>query len=307
MKRALLTFVCVVASCGPAPVRRGPAASGGDVSADGLDAQGEAFLRRGEFDRAEAAFARALAIEPGLAIAHHGLGVLRFHRADTAGALAAFEAGIARTAPVDPSYMRTQLLEAVAWVHALEGRTEDALRTIEASVVAQGLPAEVAVRVVRLGRARILFHAGRDAEALAAIVEARAPGAPPFVVVAAHALEVSVHVRAGELAAAESSLAAAASDPAGAERSDVAEAAVTVAIGRRDLVAAATLLRRLEQLDPFAAERASLGLAHALITAGQTRDARQRLGVLAGRYLRSVPSAETRRAAAAELARLGSP
>jgi len=269
------------------------------------DALGEALLVIGALDRAERAFGEALEIAADFASAHHGIAVVRAHRGDAAGGIAALRAGISLTPAVDPTYTRTRLLEGLAWAYALAGREREAFETSEASVVAQGLDGETARRVAQIGRARLLLHAARWPDALAAAAAARAPGAPPFVVRAAGSVEILARAGAGDVIAAETALAALAADPAAAEHPGLVEGKLAVALAKAELAEAAALVLELERLDPYAAEQASLALARALRRAGRDTDARPRLAGLAARYLRSIPSAYARRAAAAELAQLG--
>lgn len=267
------------------------------------DALGEALLLIGALDRAERAFGAALALAADFATAHHGVAMVRFHRGEAAGGLAALDAGLAITPAIDPTYTRTRLLEGIAWAHALAGREREAMEAIEASVAAQGLDGAIAPRVAHVGRARLLLHAGRWSDALAEVAAARAPGAPPFVARAAGVVEVLALAGAGDAAAAEPALAALAAEPAAAGHPGVVEARLALALAKGELDAAAALVPALEPLDPYAAEQAGLALARALRLAGRHADARARLTGLASRYLRSVPSAYARRAASDELAR----
>jgi tetratricopeptide (TPR) repeat protein len=303
-----------LASCARAPAPAAPSAEQAAIEeaervvarspADpaARDALGEALLLNGALDRAERVFGEALELAPSFATAHHGVAMVRYHRGDAEGGAAALRAGLALTPEIDPTYTRTRLLEGLAWAHALAGREREAIEAIEASVAAQGLDAEIAPRVAHVGRARLLLHAGRWPEALAEAGAARAPGAPPFVIRAAGVVAVLAHAGAGDTAAAEPVLAALVADPAAAEHPGVVEARLALALAKGQLDAAAALVPALEQLDPYAAEQASLSLARALHRAGKGADARARLAGLAARHLRSVPSAYARRAAAAELA-----
>jgi tetratricopeptide (TPR) repeat protein len=262
------------------------------------DALGEALLATGELDRAERAFEKALALDAKLAVAYHGIAMVRFHRGDPAGGLEQLTTGLALTPEIDETYTRTRLLESIAWAHALAGDQSAAGAAIDASVAAQGLDAAIATRVAHVGRAKLLLHASKWSDALAEAAAARAgDGVPPYVMRAAATVAVLAHAGAGDPAAAATALAPIARD----EHPGVVEARVALAIASGELDAAAALLPALEPLDPYAAEQATLAVARALRKAGRVSDARPRFAAIAARYLRSVPSAHARRAAANEL------
>jgi hypothetical protein len=313
----IAVLVTCVASCGGAPASATPPRDDPPAVVDATraverspsdpalrDTLGEALLLAGALDRAERVFGDALAIAPGFATAHHGVAMVRFHRADAAGGMAALNAGIALTPAVDPTYTRTRLLEAVASAHLLAGRDREAQDALDASIAAQGLDGAIAKQVTGIGRARQLLELGRwpDARAEAATA-ALAPGAPDYVKRAAAVIDVVALARAGDVAAAQAALAALPEFPPGGQ-AGMLEARFAVALATMQLDPASALVAALEPLDPYAAEQASLALARALRQSGRASEAKQRFAALAGRYLRSVPSAHARRAAAEALAQL---
>lgn len=164
-------------------------------------------LARGNFERARQLLERARRLNPDVAQPHHGLGVLaeRAHRPDTASE------HYREALRVDPGFAAARANLARLLLHA--GRVEHALvqfrklREVDASNL-----------VGQVGMVECLLRLGRTAEALADLRQAEAELGPhPQLQV----LRARLHLRAGELAAAEQLL-----TPLTTTRDDVAVGAL---------------------------------------------------------------------------------
>jgi tetratricopeptide (TPR) repeat protein len=271
----------------------------GDAAA--RDTLGELLLRARDLTAAERAFEAALGLRKDLALAYQGLAVVRFHRGDSTGGEAALRAGIAVTPAIDPTYARTRLTEDLATAHFMAGREREAVDALRASAEAQALDAPTREAVTRVGHARLLLQARRWSDVLAELRAARVPGAKPYVDSAVRSIEIRAWVGAGDLPRAAQALDVLGRE-LGAGHPRVLEPAFAVALAQGDLSLAASIVVRIAEGDPYAAEAAELELARALRKAGREREARERFDSVAQRYLRSVQSAYVRRAAAAEQA-----
>jgi predicted Zn-dependent protease len=261
------------------------------------DTLGEMLLLAGDLDAAERAFQGVLAVGKPFAPSYQGLASVRFHRGDAPGGEAALRAGIAVTPEIDPSYARTRLTEDLAAALFLAGREAEAFAAMRDSVRSQALDASTTEAVTCVGRARLLLHARRWDRTLEELRVARVPGAQSYVDAAIRALEIRAWAGAGEVARAASALTALTRE-LGATHPRVLEPAFAVALAQGDLNLAATMLRRIAEADPYAAEAAELDLARALHDAGRESEARAHFAKLARRHLRSVASAHVRRTAA---------
>jgi predicted Zn-dependent protease len=267
----------------------------GDAQA--RDTLGEMLMLAGDLDAAERAFQSTLALHKQFALSYQGLASVHFHRGDAPGGEAALRAGIAVTPAIDPSYARTRLTEDLAVALFLADREAEAFAAMRDSVHAQDLDAATTEAVTRVGLARLFFQARRWDRAHEELRAARVPGAQSYVDAAIRALEIRAWAGAGDTARAASALSTLTRE-LGATHPRVLEPAFAVALAQGDLKLAASMLPRIAEADPYAAEAAELELAGALRKVGQEREARAHFAKLARRYLRSVASAQVRRTAA---------
>jgi tetratricopeptide (TPR) repeat protein len=313
VRRGVRAIGCVVmaaamaAGCGGGQKEKGePQPTGGNRemvewrAAEGKDQEAEALLNEGKLEEAERAFLEALGMSEKYALAHQGMAAIRFHRGEVEDGIGALRAGLALTPQLDGTYSRTRILEDLAGALFAQGKEAEAFEAVKGSVEAQGLPAATAEAVTKIGRARLLVEARRWAEAQTELAAARVTGAEDYAVVTVSALEISVLAGMGELAKAEAAYQALVAK-VGGDHPRALEPAFLLALARGELAAAAALLGKVTEMDPYAAEKAELALARALKAAGKEAEARGYFEGIAKRYLRSVGSAQVRRAAAEEL------
>lgn len=262
-----------------------------------LDERGELELAQGRLDDAEATFRRALDLDPGFVSAHDGIAMVRFHRGDDAGGVAALQAGL-RVADTGERhrFARVRLLENLAWAQLLRGDEAAALATIGASVEAQGLADHAATAAVEhLGRARLFVHLARWRDALAETEAAHCAGAPDYAAAVAFAIEASVFAASDDPRRAESALAEARARMP--DHPAITIASLDIALARNDWLAVTTLLPTIDEADPYAGEAARDRIARRLLTTGRAAEAQPWLEQLQHCWLRSVGSAHLRREA----------
>lgn len=128
------------------------------------DSLAEALMAAGRFEEAEAAFHKASEISPKFAIAWSGIAQSRFLRGDWAGGREALsKAKQDSTRPIDKLATDTML----AWSQAAEGKTDEALKTVEAlAEAADAEKVDVTRAFTPLTRAMLMNDVGRHEDAL---------------------------------------------------------------------------------------------------------------------------------------------
>lgn len=175
-----------------------------------MDSLAEIALMGGRFAEAEAAFRKALELDPKFIAAWHGIAQVRFLQGDFPGGYEALEE--ARSGSVSPGDKAFFDL-ALAWAQLAEGRTAEALATVDAverDALLQKLPFQEAT--AKLHRASIFAELGRLDEAAAqtnlALEQSQklAPGAGKAIRRRALLRRVLVSARQGNAADAERGL-----------------------------------------------------------------------------------------------------
>jgi tetratricopeptide (TPR) repeat protein len=169
-----------------------------------LDVKAEVLLGAGEFDQAEAAFRAALAIEPDYVSAYAGIASAKLYREDWDGALAEIDRAIA--AAGQPG-QREQMTALRGWTLLAAGRHAEARAALEQAAAARDASRGFSLLPVQLAIEREDWQAA-CAAAESTLASARQRGADDFVLRWLTLLHVVASSRAGDLAAAESGVAA---------------------------------------------------------------------------------------------------
>lgn len=268
-----------------------------------LDVEAEVLLAAGEFDRAEATFARALALDADFVDARAGIASVKFYRGDWGGGLAELERGAAAARRPEG---RARLTEAFGWALVAAGRPDAGRTALERAEAARDDRSGPPLLDVYLAIERADWaEARRSAElALAATARGSASSIERRWVELLHSIASS---RAGDLAAAERGLSLLEAGAAGLEpwvTKDVSFARGHLALARRDAGAAVAaftdrwVLNHNSLFDPGRgrpqpsvgqfALKGRLLAAEALARAGRVDEAMRALDELAHTYHRGV-------------------
>ena len=145
------------------------------------DTLGELLLMAGKLEEAEPAFHKAITIDPKFAIAWEGIALVRAYRGDFAGAKDA--AAKEKEAALSPA-QRSNADLTMAWISFAEGKTAEAMKTLEAVEKEPAYADLPSGYVAAMSRAQMTYLLGKYPEAQKAwdaaqklLATARWPGA----------------------------------------------------------------------------------------------------------------------------------
>lgn len=178
-----------------------------DSSASAHESIGDVYLAHGKFREAEAAFDKAVAVDPKMLKSWEGLAFTRLYDNDSAGGLAALEK--LREHASNPQ-QRLMGLRTTAWVQLAEGNLTVATKTLDAAQSDAGAPLVGA----EIAKAELLTAAGKNADALKALTKVNdlieksdVPASQKVSSrVSMRLAEARAHARAGKTAEAETAL-----------------------------------------------------------------------------------------------------